>query len=87
MRTLFFKQNFNILIYCTLASQKKGCVPFLHLLALRIKSAGLRMLNGRLAVTRLQACGFKRQACRLEKPVSKLKIAGFRHIFLHFSTS
>jgi len=25
------------------------------------------LLNGRLAVTRLQACGFKRQACRLKK--------------------
>jgi len=41
----------------------------------------------RLADARLQACGFYPQACCFEKPVSKLKMAGFRRIFLHFSTS
>jgi len=35
------------------------------------------MLNGRLAVARLQACGFKRQACRFEKACFQAKNGRF----------
>jgi len=39
------------------------------------------LLNGRLAVTRLQACGFKRQACRFIKVNFPLFLEAFGRIF------